>query len=213
MPVELVELAAYADENNNIVDAASTSVLRGGKIVFNEFGSSVHIGEGVTLAKCDIILGRNSRLTIGNNCRISGSIIIGYESFISIGNSLNVTSNVSMRAVESTSIEIGDDCLLGSNISIRTTDGHPIYDAVSRQRLNPSQSIAIGSHVWIADDVLLLKGAEVGNATVVGARSVVTKPIPSNCVAVGNPARVVKTGVTWEHSPRHRTEQYYFLQS
>nr|WP_234896091.1 hypothetical protein [Sinorhizobium meliloti] len=115
-----------------------------------------------------------------------------------------------MRAVESTSIIIGSDCLFGSDIIIRTTDGHPVYDAATRERINFSKSITIGQHVWIADRAVVLKGVNIGNASAIGVGSIVTKSVDANCIAVGNPARVVKTGTTWERSPGIRTEEHYF---
>lgn len=209
MIVVHTELAPYSDEKGNVVRVGRSPRLAGGSLTFKETGASVVLGDNVNLAQCHIVLGRNSVLEIGDNCKISGTISIGFNSRIKIGSNFYVTSNVTMRAVETTEIIIGDDCLLGTDVAIRTTDGHPIYDMVSRERLNASKSLIIGNHVWVADDVLILKGAGIGDASVVGAKSVLTKSIPNNCIAAGNPARIVKTGTTWEHSPKHHTEQYY----
>ncbi|KSV67525.1 hypothetical protein N183_32190 [Sinorhizobium sp. Sb3] len=199
----------FQDEHNNSLRVGESVRFTSSRLVFNEVGAVVEIGSNVSLPQCLITVGKNSRLYIGDGCTISGKITVGMNSRIRIGCGLSVTGNVTMRAVESTTIEIGDDCLFGSDIIIRTADGHPVYDASTRERVNPSKSITIGKHVWIADRAVILKGADVGQASIVGVGSVLTKPISKNCVAVGNPARVVRTGVTWERSPGIRTEEFY----
>jgi acetyltransferase-like isoleucine patch superfamily enzyme len=209
MPIQVTELRDYRDDGNNTIKVRGKVRFPSSSLVLKETGARIEVGQDVSLPHCQIEVGRNSKLTIGDRCRISGKITVGYNSRVHIGHGLNVTGNLIIRAVESTSVEIGDDCLFGSDIVIRTADGHPIYDAYTRERINHSKSIAIGNHVWIADRAIVLKGVTIGNASAVGAGGVVTKSIGSNCIAAGNPARVVKTGVTWELGLSDRTEQYY----
>jgi acetyltransferase-like isoleucine patch superfamily enzyme len=209
MPIQLTELRDYRDDGNNTIKVKGNVRFPSSSLVLKETGARIEVGQDVSLPHCQIELGRNSKLTVGDRCRISGKITVGYNSRVHIGHGLNVTGNLIIRAVESTSVEIGDDCLFGSDIVIRTADGHPIYDAYTRERINHSKSIAIGNHVWIADRAIVLKGVTIGNASAIGAGGVVTKDIGSNCIAAGNPARVVKTGVTWELGLSDRTEQYY----
>lgn len=209
MAIELSTLDPYSDENGNSISTGARTEFFNGMTIFKEYGASIEIGDDVDLSYCNIELGRNSTLKIGDRCRITGSITVGFSSSIILGNDVYATGKLALRAVETTNIEIGDDCLFGSNVSIRTSDGHPIYDTQTRARINKSESITIGNHVWIADDALILKGATIGDASVIGAKSVVSKDVGPNSVAAGNPARVVRTGVTWEHSPQHHTEEYY----
>jgi acetyltransferase-like isoleucine patch superfamily enzyme len=202
-------LTPCTDETGNSIEVGSSPSFAGGSILFKEQNAKLKIGHRANLNHCTIELGRNSVLEIGDDCRINGRITVGYNSLVRIGRGLSVTRNINIRAVESTSITIGEDCLFGSDITIRTTDGHPIYDAKSRERINASKSIAIGNHVWIADSAYLLKGVTIGDASVVGACSLVTKSVPDHCVCAGNPARVVKTGITWERSPGVVSEAFY----
>ena len=65
------------------------------------------------------------------------------------------------------------------------------------QRLNPPQDIEIGDHVWLGTRVLVLKGARIGSGTVVGAGSIVAGTLPSDVLAVGSPAKVVRENVVW----------------
>ena len=91
-------------------------------------------------------------------------------------------------------IKIGNNCLFAS-IKFRSTDSHRIYARTSNERINPDAPISIGSNVWLAEDVMLLSGA---NGYVVGARSTVTGEIPDYCLAVGTPAHVVRRDIRWE---------------
>lgn len=210
MPVLVTELADFHDPNDNVLNVGREVKFTKSSLLFKEKTAAVVIGDNVKISSCQIEIGRNSALTIGSGCTISGKITVGLNSRIHIGDGLSVTGNVTLRAVESTAIDIGDDCLFGSDIIIRTADGHPVYDAKTGERINASRSISIGRHVWIADRAVILKGADIGDASVVGVGSVLTKPIGSHSVAVGNPARVVKTGITWERSPGIKTEEFYF---
>jgi serine acetyltransferase len=63
------------------------------------------------------------------------------------------------------------------------------------------ESTCIGPHVWLAHDVLVMKGVEIGAGSVVGARSLVSRTLPARALAVGSPAKVVRTGVSWSRHP------------
>lgn len=91
-------------------------------------------------------------------------------------------------------IEIGEGCAISDNVCIADSDSHIINgnaDAVSAP-------IIIEDHVLIGKNVTVLKGVTIGEGAIIGAGSVVTKSIPAHCLAVGNPARVVKENVTWQ---------------
>jgi acetyltransferase-like isoleucine patch superfamily enzyme len=93
-------------------------------------------------------------------------------------------------------VVIGDDCLFAS-VKFRTSDSHPLFDATTGERFNQSAPIHIGDRVWMAEDVLVLKGAKIGSGTAVGARALVIGELPENCVAVGMPARAVRQNIRW----------------
>ena len=94
-------------------------------------------------------------------------------------------------------IVIGEDCMISNHVIIRTSDSHPIYSLESKERINPAKDIHIGNHVWIAPGTEIMKGAEIGDGCIIVSQTMVTKTIPSSCLAVGRPARVVKNNVTW----------------
>jgi len=104
-----------------------------------------------------------------------------------------------ISAAESNSeIIIGSKTVCAEGSDIRTTDAHSIIDLASGERLNPARNVEIGHHVWIAEGVVVLKGARIGDGSIVGTRSVVTKSIPSNCLAAGNPAKILRDNVSWK---------------
>ncbi|MNO59183.1 Galactoside O-acetyltransferase [compost metagenome] len=209
MKVVLNTLAAYSDERGNSISVGSGGSVVKSTVTFNENGSKLVVGRNVKFSVCSIELGKNATLIIGDDSKIRGTISVGFGSSVIIGSDVTFVSNMKVRAVESTSITIGNDCLFAAGVTIRTNDGHPIYDAYTRERINSSKSVVVGEHVWLGEDVVVLKGVEIGAASIVAGRSVVTKNIPKNSVAAGAPAKVVRTGVTWEHNSQTFSPQYY----
>lgn len=91
----------------------------------------------------------------------------------------------------------GKDCMFSNTIIVRTSDSHAIIDTITHKRINPAKNVIIGDHVWIAPSTTIMKGAKIGSNTIIGSHTLVTKEIPSNVLAVGMPAKIVKEGVTW----------------
>ena len=101
----------------------------------------------------------------------------------------NVFINACCRFQDQGGIEISDGVLIGHNTTIATLNHD--FNPVKRQNLTPSP-VKIGKNVWIGSDCTILPGVEIGDGAIIGAGSVVTKSIPANTIAVGNPARVIK---------------------
>ena len=103
----------------------------------------------------------------------------------------NFYANVNLVILDGAKVCIGDNAFIAPNVGIYTA-GHPL-DAEQRNRgLEYARPVTIGHNVWIGAGVNILPGVTIGDNTVIGAGSVVTKDIPSNVLAVGNPCRVVK---------------------
>lgn len=97
-----------------------------------------------------------------------------------------------------TKIDIGDGCMISNNIEMRCTDDHSVLD-MEGNVINKASDITIGNHVWLCKDVLILKNTTIPDDCIVGAKSVIAKRFSEpNCAICGNPAKVVKTGVTWD---------------
>lgn len=100
-------------------------------------------------------------------------------------------ANFNLTLVDDGTIDIGDDVMLGPNVTI-TTAGHPVLPELRRGGAQFNVPVRIGDNVWVGSGVLIMPGVTVGENTVIGAGSVVTRDIPANVVAVGSPCRVVR---------------------
>jgi lipopolysaccharide O-acetyltransferase len=115
---------------------------------------------------------------------------------IKIGNRVSMSRNVHIAAISS--VFIGDDVMLGSNVLVSDhSHGDPavIFESqdippLASRLLVSKGDIYIGNNVWIGDGVVILSGVEIGDYSIIGANSVVTNNIPARSIAFGNPARV-----------------------
>ena len=102
-----------------------------------------------------------------------------------------VYANFNFTAVDDTHIYVGDYTMFGPNV-ILATAGHPILPELREEAYQYNMPVHIGKNCWLGAGVIVLPGVTIGDNTVIGAGSVVTKDIPSNVVAVGNPCRVLR---------------------
>ena len=102
-----------------------------------------------------------------------------------------VYANFSLTLVDDTHIYIGDHTMLGPNVTIATA-GHPILPELREKGLQYNLPVHIGRNCWIGAGAIVMPGVTIGDNTVIGAGSVVTRDIPANVVAVGNPCRVMR---------------------
>ena len=144
------------------------------------------------------IRGNHNRLTIGKDCRIRGEFVLeGGNSIVTVGDDTTV-EKAYFSAGESKTISVGKDCMFSYEVSIQTSDAHSIIDLETGNRINLAKDITIKDHVWIAPNVSILKGVTIGEGSVIGIGSVVTKTIPKNTIAAGNPAKVIKSNINWD---------------
>lgn len=116
---------------------------------------------------------------------------------ISIGKHTSISGMTQLAAIEGTKINIGNDCMFSSDIHFRTGDSHSITD-LSGNRINQSENIVIGNHVWVGTKVICLKGVHIANNCIVGAGSLVNKSFTEeNIILAGNPAKIIKRDINW----------------
>ncbi|MEU0373240.1 sugar O-acetyltransferase [Streptomyces sp. NPDC006283] len=127
---------------------------------------------------------------LGAGAHIKPPLFVDYGTQISIGAGTFV--NYNLTALDVAPITIGKDCQIGPNVQLLTPT-HPLEPQPRRDKLEAARPITIGDNVWLGGGVIVLPGVSIGDNSVVGAGAVVTKDIPANVVAVGNPARVVRS--------------------
>ncbi len=114
----------------------------------------------------------------------------------------NIYCNFGVTMVDDTHIYVGDYTMFGPNVVVATA-GHPILPELREKAYQYNMPVTIGKNCWIGAGVIIVPGITIGDNVVVGAGSVVTKDIPSNVVAVGNPCKVLRE--VNEHD-----KEYYF---
>ncbi len=114
----------------------------------------------------------------------------------------NFYSNYNLTIIDCAKVSIGDNVLIAPNVGIYTA-GHPIHYEKRNEEYEYAFPIHIGNNVWIGAHVVINPGITIGDNTVIGAGSVVTKNIPDNVIAVGNPCKVLR-------EIKENDKQYYF---
>ena len=127
---------------------------------------------------------------VGENCYIESPYFANWGGHhVHLGS--NVYANSGLKLVDDTHIYIGDCTMLGPNVVLATA-GHPIDPELRGRGLQYNLPVRIGRNCWLGAGVIVMPGVTIGDNTVIGAGSIVTKDIPANVVAVGNPCRVLR---------------------
>lgn len=186
--------------HNNQVDIAQ-DVAQSGTVQVLITGNDNHltIGPGTRLTGVMLeIRNARSRMVIGAGCLLSGQLRLrANDTTLEIGAGTTM-QNAQVTLHEAGRIAMGRDCMLSGNIVMDVSDMHSILDAETGARINPPRDIELGDHVWLAQGVQVMKGARIGTNSMIGARSLVVGDIPPGSLAAGVPARVLRTGVTWD---------------
>lgn len=155
-------------------------------LVASSDGSKIHIGDNVVLCSDGRYtamgvkqrttlrtLSRGAIIEIGRDCGLSGTVICS-----------------------ASAVRIGESCLIGANVTIADTDFHPLECRDRRYATaawaDISAPVTIERNVFIGANSIILKGVKIGENSIIGAGSVVTRSIPPNVVAAGNPARILR---------------------
>ena len=178
---------------------------------FKSMGENVHIGKGVNIINpqyisvgndvqiqdgCTLIARGEGGITLGNNVRLQHRVYLdterSTEGYITIGNGVYIGTGTTLFGHRG--LEIGDDCLLAQNITL-TPYSH-IFDDPDRiiyAQGGHCEKVTIGKDVYIGMRCCVMYSGNIGDGSVIGAGSTVVKPIPPYSVAVGTPAKVIKS--------------------
>ncbi len=128
--------------------------------------------------------------SLGDGSYIRPPFHCDYGSNIRVGS--GTFANFGLMALDVAPITIGDDVQVGPNVQLLTPT-HPVEPEPRRAKWEGARSIVIGDNVWLGGGAIVLPGVTVGENTIIGAGAVVSRDVPPNVVAIGNPARVVRT--------------------
>lgn len=126
---------------------------------------------------------------VGENCYIEPPFHANWGCHMHVGR--NFYANFNLTVVDDADIYIGDNVMIAPNVTIATA-AHPICPELREMVYQYNLAVHIGNRVWIGAGAIILPGVTIGDDTVIGAGSVVTKDIPAGVVAVGNPCRVMR---------------------
>ena len=127
--------------------------------------------------------------SLGEHTVIRPPLYVDYGVHLRVGARTFV--NFGLVALDVAEITIGDDVQIGPNVQL-LTPVHPVEPEPRRNKLEAARPISIGNNVWLGGGAIVCPGVTIGENTVVGAGAVVTKDLPSNVLAVGNPARPIR---------------------
>ncbi|RMI33747.1 sugar O-acetyltransferase [Streptomyces triticirhizae] len=128
--------------------------------------------------------------SLGADAHIRPPLFVDYGSYLSVGDRTFI--NYNLTALDVAPITIGADCQLGPNVQLLTPI-HPLEPQPRRDKLEAAKPITIGDNVWLGGGAIVLPGVTIGDNSVIGAGAVVTRDIPANVLALGSPARVIRS--------------------
>jgi len=185
-------------KNNTILNKGNCK-----EIIFDVSGDNNEIFIGFNTSLRDrvfYIRGNGHKVIIGENCQF-GEIEIWIEDHncsIFIENGVTI-QQAKISVTEPFSIlRIQKDCMISNNVEIRTGDSHSIIDIQTGVRINKAANVTLKKHVWLGAHTKVLKGVTIEENSIIGTGSVVTSDITANSIAVGIPAKVVRSGINWD---------------
>ena len=164
--------------NNNTIKIDGNCSLKNTSINIVGDNNVVCIASNVRfIGPCNILMEGNSNLKIGVNTRLRGVKFV----------------------IKNGTIELGEDCMTSYGILIRNHDSHSVLrlEDLSTQ-INKPGNICIGNHVWLCQKSTILKNVTIGDNSIVAYGAIVTKGCGPNSIIAGNPATIVKQGITWD---------------
>lgn len=165
-------------------DPESAALAQRGARLADAYHRAVLADDGAARPLLEALVGH-----LGDEAYVKPPLFVDYGENISIGARTFV--NYNLTALDVAPITIGEDCQIGPNVQLLTPT-HPVEPQARKDRLEAAEPITIGDNVWLGGGVIVCPGVSIGDNSVIGAGAVVTRDIPANVVAVGNPARVIR---------------------
>ncbi|WP_313335912.1 hypothetical protein [Sphingobium yanoikuyae] len=195
-------LQPYADDKGNLIDySGDAKNAHSVDIEFLGNDNTLTVSPDAHFSRLKIMFkGHGNNIVIGRSWGarpVHWAINVGHGCTVDIGDDVTTTNLVYVTAAEGVAVRVGKDCMFATAIELRATDSHAIYDKATGGRINHSADVIIGDHCWLATGAVLMPGANLGSGCVLGHRATLLGPTGDDCVVVGSPARVVRTGIEW----------------
>lgn len=191
----------------NKVEISSHQKFSRSKIYVEGFGNEILIDHSLSFDNLFInIKGTNKKITIESSLKKIFNLKI--VSIRGDSQSLHIGKDFSCGGCEiqfndgGEGIVVGENCLFSWGIKIRASDGHTILDNLTNKVLNLPKNVSIGNHVWVCEDVKILKGVNIPSGCVIASGSIVTKSFSvanENSILAGSPAVIVRQDISWVH--------------
>ena len=208
----LIKKVIFSGYNNHIFLGKNIYGLN--NVVINCCGNTiVSIGDNCSFSNDFLVESKPyngySKIEIGKSCKFMRGLIRTYNSAygsnIIINEKCTFGDNLELRVNSGKKIIVGKDCMFSYDVLVLSGDGHSLFDIKTKKNKNSiyleqnpeKNKVVIGDHVWIGWGTLLMAGTNIGNGSVVGARSVVKNKYPNNCTIGGNPAKLLSRDVAW----------------
>ncbi|MDN3563064.1 glycosyltransferase family 2 protein [Paeniroseomonas aquatica] len=182
----------------------------------------IFIGKDAILSSCDIAChAKQNVVAVGFNCRLDGVFmhLYGQHGFVVLSPGTTAQAGCNFCVQENSCLVLGSDSMLSTQVFIRTSDSHGIYDLKTKSRINHPRAVILHPHVWISRACTLNKGTEIGTHSVIGQGSVVHGKLMEHSVYSGSPVHKVRSGVTWDRQSadclddNHNYLQKHFTQT
>ena len=184
-------------KNNNVVRNEDSTITR---CIFNVDGNNNRIkyGSKANIYNSSVNIVGNGNSVIFEGCYGSVNLLLrGNDCLVHVFPLTGMESAYMVCMGNQNSIIIGTNCMLSADVEIWNTDSHLITDVEGNWLNVGKKPVVLGNHVWVGKHVRILKDVSIGDDAIIGMSSVVTRNIPNNAIAVGNPAKVVKDSITW----------------
>ncbi|WP_448378345.1 acyltransferase [Fervidobacterium sp.] len=194
-PRRVLKLPIIAVRNSSIKLSKGAQLIIGKRLYLGFFKSRIGEIAQISFDRTILQLGMNSKLFIDGTVRLGPGtrIITGKNTLVKTGDGTFISGNSKIICMDR--VEIGRKCAISWDVQIMDSDFHRIVQGKTVK--NPTKPVRIGNHVWIGSRVTILKGVTIGDGSIVAAGSVVTRDVPPYSLVAGNPAKIVKEGVTW----------------
>lgn len=199
---------------NNVVKIGKNVLFEDGEIIC-QCGSEIVIGDECKFKNCKLKCIDGGRIIVGRKCSFGDNCELLSKSWLEMGEKCTMVKDGFISAEYDSPVNIGNDCMFSWPVHVRSNNSHALIDISERQNTSVTKKhyVNIGNHVWIGARSMILFNSDIGSGSVIGASSVVKGEIPQNCVAAGNPAKVLRTNYSWERNSKADFSDYENLKS